>query len=73
MSDECIAYVSGGVTCKNGFVQTLGCWKSPACWTCGEIKAKNLPYIRAAELMDAMEKNGVVTAPNHVGKREVLP
>jgi S-DNA-T family DNA segregation ATPase FtsK/SpoIIIE len=33
----------------------------------------NLPYIRAAEIMDAMEKNGVVTAPNHVGKREVLP
>ena len=29
-------------------------------------------YNRAADIIDRMEKEGVITAPNHVGKREVL-
>ena len=31
-----------------------------------------LPYILAVEIMLEMERQGVVTEPNHVGKREVL-
>jgi S-DNA-T family DNA segregation ATPase FtsK/SpoIIIE len=29
-------------------------------------------YNRAARLIDKMEQEGVISAPNHVGKREVL-
>lgn len=32
----------------------------------------NIGYNRAAKLIEQMEKNGVVGAANHVGKREVL-
>ncbi|MBB4212513.1 DNA translocase FtsK [Rhodothalassium salexigens DSM 2132] len=30
-------------------------------------------YNRAATLIDEMEREGVITAPNHAGKREVIP
>jgi len=29
-------------------------------------------YNKAARLIERMEKEGVISAPNHVGKREVL-
>jgi S-DNA-T family DNA segregation ATPase FtsK/SpoIIIE len=29
-------------------------------------------YNRAADLIDKMEADGIIGAPNHVGKREVL-
>jgi S-DNA-T family DNA segregation ATPase FtsK/SpoIIIE len=29
-------------------------------------------YNRAARIMEQMEKDGIVGAPNHVGKREIL-
>ncbi|HYF56887.1 MAG TPA: DNA translocase FtsK [Salinarimonas sp.] len=29
-------------------------------------------YNRAASLMERMEKEGIVGAPNHAGKREIL-
>jgi S-DNA-T family DNA segregation ATPase FtsK/SpoIIIE len=32
----------------------------------------NIGYNRAAKLIEQMEKDGVVGAANHVGKREVL-
>ena len=32
----------------------------------------NIGYNRAAKLIEQMEKEGVVGAANHVGKREVL-
>ena len=32
----------------------------------------NIGYNRAAKLIEQMEKEGIVTAANHVGKREVL-
>jgi DNA segregation ATPase FtsK/SpoIIIE, S-DNA-T family len=31
-----------------------------------------LGYNRAASLMERMEEEGIVSAPNHIGKREVL-
>ena len=32
----------------------------------------NIGYNRAAKLIEQMEKEGIVSAANHVGKREVL-
>jgi DNA segregation ATPase FtsK/SpoIIIE, S-DNA-T family len=31
-----------------------------------------ISYVAAAEIMGKLEKRGVVSAPNHMGKREVL-
>lgn len=32
----------------------------------------NIGYNRAAKLIEQMEKEGIISAANHVGKREVL-
>ena len=32
----------------------------------------NIGYNRAAKLIEQMEKEGIVSAANHVGKREIL-
>ena len=51
---------------------------SPSC--CGDKKASTsyiqrrlqIGYNRAASLMERMEKEGIVGAANHAGKREIL-
>ena len=56
MFDQAVALVSREGKASTSFIQ----------------RHLGIGYNRAAKLIEQMEKEGVVTAANHVGKREVL-
>lgn len=54
--DQAVAVVAREGKCSTSFIQ----------------RQLRIGYNRAADLVDRMEREGVVTAPNHAGKRDVL-